>query len=841
MDRRNPIIDVEMGPVTPVTPSRRRTRGMIGLDISSPSSSSPSSSREPSPKPAFPGQISASARGKERGRGQHTYKSVANPAASSASAAAANYRQDNDMGSLLKRTSTTSTTSTYRYANDRSSSSSRRGGIASLNPFVRYSVLILPIAIILAVPVVLLATLHPSTMLPGGIRALGFFSWLECMWLSLWASLLLAKSLPWAFKLLFGVGSMQNKIYHETLSRIPSSVAVVGWMVASEVTLIPLTTMVFSRGEGSEGGDGDGDGLPGWLDAIAKFFMAGIVISLLVLGERALMNLVAVHYRMRQKEAKGEKNETAIRILIGLYAKAVELYPPFETAESRDRFGEMDWTIETRKEAEMLPSPALLDELRRKKRRSAAGSAKGKVGMWASELVRGKKGGKSDAGGRGGEKTTSRAVRKALEKEHAARALGKRIFYSFAGFGKEEMVLEDLEKACLSHAGNGDGDEGDDDDASRAFSNDRHPFGRHDVQGIFRTLDADENGDLTLEEVVLFCVQAGQDHRDLTSTASGIDSAISSLSRFLQLLVVVASVLIFGSFFSTSFGTYLAMLGAQIVALSFAVSRTVFEVLSACILVFVKHPFDVGDAVEVNGDRLAVEKISLLYTVFRRVGSRKKVQISNVTLNGVWIDNVSRSGNMCEVVDVEVDNETSIADMNTLQELLGERLGGRENRRDFHGEELTLELLELGGLGRFQLRFSVPHKSNWANERLRQKRRNKLIVALISSIRQVPVYGAAGWRPPLGTQFRPAYQVMVTKDQALEEQENLKQTLKDKRHKEAAEEDVEFIGDFEGRERDGEAMATGRDDGRRSEETDEDGRVKERAVGESGLRMRKES
>ena len=252
---------------------------------------------------------------------------------------------------------------------------------------------------------------------------------------------------------------------------------------------------------------------------------------------------------------------------------------------------------------------------------------------------------------------------------------------------------------------------------------------------------------------------------------------------------------------------YLSMVGAQIVALSFAVSRTVWEILSACIFIFIKHPYDVGDRVDIDSQRIVVEKISLLYTVFKRIDKGKHVQISNMTLNSRWIENVSRSGSMAEVVVIEIDNETTIADMNTLQELLIERLRLPDNRRDFH-DDLCLELLELEGLGKFQLRFTVTHKSNWANERLRRRRRNKLLVALIASIRQVPVFGSAGWRPPLGTQFRPSYQVIVTKEQALEQEEKLDNIMKADRYRDAVEDDVEFISHL--------ATATGWDSGSRA-------------------------
>lgn len=54
---------------------------------------------------------------------------------------------------------------------------------------------------------------------------------------------------------------------------------------------------------------------------------------------------------------------------------------------------------------------------------------------------------------------------------------------------------------------------------------------------------------------------------------------------------------------------------------------TAAELFGACILVF-KHPYDIGDQVSINGTELVVDKISLFYTEFRRIGNNALVQIT---------------------------------------------------------------------------------------------------------------------------------------------------------------------------------------------------------------------
>lgn len=58
---------------------------------------------------------------------------------------------------------------------------------------------------------------------------------------------------------------------------------------------------------------------------------------------------------------------------------------------------------------------------------------------------------------------------------------------------------------------------------------------------------------------------------------------------------------------------------------------TVQEFLGSCIFLFIKHPYDVGDRVDITGpekEQLIVEQVSLLYTVFVRIDRMQVVQVT---------------------------------------------------------------------------------------------------------------------------------------------------------------------------------------------------------------------
>lgn len=68
--------------------------------------------------------------------------------------------------------------------------------------------------------------------------------------------------------------------------------------------------------------------------------------------------------------------------------------------------------------------------------------------------------------------------------------------------------------------------------------------------------------------------------------------------------------------------------GTTFLSLSFVFAVTAQEFLGSCIFLFVKHPFDVGDRVEITSTHMMVDRISLLYTVFTRLDTKQVVQAS---------------------------------------------------------------------------------------------------------------------------------------------------------------------------------------------------------------------
>jgi hypothetical protein len=222
------------------------------------------------------------------------------------------------------------------------------------------------------------------------------------------------------------------------------------------------------------------------------------------------------------------------------------------------------------------------------------------------------------------------------------------------------------------------------------------------------------------------------------------------------------------AFFQSSFISTLATAGTALLSLSFAFSVTTQEFLGSCIFLFVKHPYDVGDRVDIVGSeklQMTVERISLLYTVFNRIDKMQVVQVPNIVLNNLWIENVTRSKAMKEVIDVNVAFDTSFEDIELLRQEMEKFVRNADNSRDFQ-PDLVIGVGGVGDLDKLTLKVAMKHKSNWHNEAVRATRRSKFMCALALALKKVPIHGPGGGADPVGAPSNPSYSVAISDAEA---------------------------------------------------------------------------
>ncbi len=107
---------------------------------------------------------------------------------------------------------------------------------------MRYILYVLPLAILIAIPIIIGATAAQNGQL-GGVRIVWIFSWLECVWFSLWVSKLTAKALPAIFQFLCGIVSSGTRKYALVIKALEIYLSLSGWALASLATFIPVSSL----------------------------------------------------------------------------------------------------------------------------------------------------------------------------------------------------------------------------------------------------------------------------------------------------------------------------------------------------------------------------------------------------------------------------------------------------------------------------------------------------------------------------------------------------------------------------------------------------------------------
>ncbi|KAK4892423.1 hypothetical protein LTR27_009079 [Elasticomyces elasticus] len=582
----------------------------------------------------------------------------------------------------------------------------------------RYALYVIPVAALLSVPVVLTATIYSDSR-AGDIPLLGLFVWIEVLWVGLWVCKLIATALPIVFQAACGVISTGIRKYSLVLMALEIPVSFFLWSIMAWATSHMICAF-------DTCGDKDN-----WLATLKTAFKALIIVAAIFLAEKTFVQLISINYHRKQYDEKIRESKKLIRLLDMLYDASRTIFPEYcrEFQEEDADIQGNTLTDVRRKMAQAGVQTKVIDNMGRVRDKVTAA-----FGVMASDIT-GKQVFNSTA--------AHSIVVEALETERASKALARRLWLSFVGEGREVLYQSDLvEVLGQQHS-----------DAA---------------EEIFHALDRDANGDVSLEEMEMLVVNVGHERHNRAASMQDISQAIGVLDSLLSVLVLVAVAFIYATFFSPAFAAKTTQLWTTFTGLAFAIGGTVTEFLRlviCCIYLFVKHPYDVGDRVDINAVELVVERISLMYSVFRRVDNDKTVQIPHNVANTLWIENVSRSKQMKERLSINVAATTSMEDVLALRNELNKFVAAPENKRDFM-PELDIELRNLNDLDKLELRVEIRHKSNFANEQLRNARRNKFMVELLAATRRVPIEPPGGSAPALGDPANPAYSVAVSNVEA---------------------------------------------------------------------------
>ncbi|KAK3344464.1 Mechanosensitive ion channel-domain-containing protein [Lasiosphaeria hispida] len=601
--------------------------------------------------------------------------------------------------------------------------------IIGFSVVTRYLVYVVPVALLLAVPLVILpftGNMDKDRVSLGGTSdknsLFWLFVWIESSWLSLWVGKIVAHLLPPIFMFFCGVVSSGTRKYATVLRALEIPLSLFFWGLASWLVFKFMFT----------------DDSLQWVDTIKRILLSLFLSSAVLLGEKAIVQLISISYHQRSFANRIHDSKHELHLLGLMYEASRTLFPMY-----CPEFSEEDYIINDSIELKLTGGKA------RTKKGGAATPMRfvGDVGRWGDKIT-------SIFGNIASEITGKQVfnpnsahsiVVEALEKIRSSEAMARRIWMSFVVEGKDALSLDDIVEVM-------------------------GPAHREEAEECFSAIDADENGDISLEEMIRKVCDVGKERKAIANSMKDISQALTVFDKVLLFVVLIIVVIIFLAVFQSSFIATLTTAGTTLLSLSFVFAVTTQEFLGSCIFLFVKHPYDVGDRVDIQGpekQQMVVEKISLLFTVFTRIDKMQIVQVPNIQLNNLWIENVTRSKAMKEVIDVNVSFDTPFEDIELLRLEMEKFVRSPENSRDFQ-PDIGVSVGGVGDLDKLTLKIAIKHKSNWHNDVVRATRRSKFMCALALALKEVPINAPGGGGEPLGGPKNPTYAVAVTDDFAAE-------------------------------------------------------------------------
>jgi hypothetical protein len=361
--------------------------------------------------------------------------------------------------------------------------------ILNFNVVTRNLIYILPLSIALAIPIIIFATVSKESRV-GGVRLLGLFVWLQVMWWCLWATKLLAQLLPYIFQFLCGFVSSGTRKYRLVIRALEIPISLLLWAITCWAT-VPVITVF------------DEDRKFNWVTVFQRVLLASIAVAALFLGEKLVIQLIGINYHRRQFNARVLESKHKVRMLDSLYTASTAIFPAY-----CPEFRNEDFIILTG-----------VDE----RHKDANAQFIGKL-AWVGENVQ------SAVGNVAGEFTGSQSfnptathnvVIDALEMKTSSEALGRRLWQSLVEEGNDALYRNDI----LDILG-----------ANR----------KEEAEDIFNTLDTDQNGDISLEEMIMMVTDIAIERKAIARSMHDVGQAVKVLDRFLSAMVLLALGIIYG-------------------------------------------------------------------------------------------------------------------------------------------------------------------------------------------------------------------------------------------------------------------------------------------------------
>ncbi|KAI3618916.1 serine threonine protein kinase [Moniliophthora roreri] len=545
----------------------------------------------------------------------------------------------------------------------------------------RWFLFIIPVMGILWIPAILQFTTYPNGEI-WGVKLLWWSIWFSVAWGGWWAALAVSRIFPALVRSTIGVIAVGTRKYIDWAAVLHRYIALFVWTLTMWISWQPL---IDNRQR-----DDVGEKSRNATDIIAKLLFGIFLCSAALLFEKFAIQWIAGKFHERSYAERIADQKFAVRSLVTLYRNSSDIPGRSDTLKA----DASDPVVKTRK----FFKRAL------KGVRLAATTTTTALGNVASEI----------AGSSVLQPNSPQAmVKTALESANKSRLLARRLFYSFVRPGSDYLFVEDI---------------------ARFFTS------QEEAERVFALFDRDGNGDASRDEIEMACMDFHREQLSIEHSMQDLDSAVGRLDNILMSLYVVIAALIIAVCLEAQLATLITGAGTLILGLSWLIGGSLTEILTSIIFLFIKHPFDVGDKIEVSKTTYTVKEIRLLSTILVD-GNGTYVQAPNKVLNEQFILNIRRSPQQSETFTFDVAYDTTFEQLEQLRSKMFYFV--QSQRRDFL-PAFDVNVVDFPQQEKMTLSADIKYKSNSQQSAVKTKRRNRWICQLKTTLADVGIYGPSG-------------------------------------------------------------------------------------------------
>ncbi|WVR05974.1 hypothetical protein IAU60_003002 [Kwoniella sp. DSM 27419] len=570
---------------------------------------------------------------------------------------------------------------------------------------VRWILYIGPILALLWIPGIVGLTAEPDAEV-WGTQLLWWSVWLSILWGGWWASTAVFMMIPTVWSHTVGAIVPSAKKYTDVIAALGKHWKLILWTMAMWISFTPI---IINHYRGDQAAVSRNN-----LTVFANILFGLFLCSLVLSAEKFIVQLIALQFHQDSYEDRLKEQKFNLKCLATLYTNSHDI--PGRTDTLTD-------AASTKSKATQLPRVAIRKAMRGLK--DVAQTTTTALGNVASEMA-----------GQSVLQTNSPAnkVTAALSSANKSKALARRLFYSFRAPGAAHLDISDI---------------------ARFFPN------LETAENAFAIFDQDGNGDATRDEMESAILGMHRERLSLEASMRDLDGAIRRLDDIFMVIVTAIVILILAAMVTTKLTTLVTSAGTFILGLSWLIGATMQEILAACIFLFVKHPYDVGDRIDFDGNGYTVAKMNLMSSSFKRLDG-KYVWIGHNILSTKVIENIRRSGPIAEAFTFEVAFDTSFESLQALRARMLKFC--KENSRDFLPIfDVTVD--DIPAQGKMVLKADIKYKSNWQQGALKVQRRNKWICALKLTLADLKIWGPAGAGNPTPDPADPTVYTMLPYDE----------------------------------------------------------------------------